>query len=316
METQVMKYESDSTKAIGMALLEVQKEIYSAGGVKKSGVNPRFHNKYAKLQDIQEFVIPIASRHGIAVSQEERPSRYPGEGSVVTKLRHPESGEWICSWITAPPMEQVSYDKTTKEKKTDITPQSLLSSGTYCCRRGLISIFCLPTYDDDGEAASKRDNTQQSYPKKPKEKPSTKDKPKVKVISAKLRNELIATVKANGWVDDIKEILSGFGYGKTADIHPKDYDDILAHVSSPKDDFKEESEAANRIDAKEAISFDQQAELQELALTKLESIKDLKLLLEQQKKQGNVQHTSLSDMTNGEYNMVKIILSQLPNKGV
>jgi hypothetical protein len=116
------------------ALVKAQSELKNASLNK---TNPHFKSRYADLAEIRDTVMPVLSKHGIALVQ------YTQIGSagfyLVTRLMH-ESGEMIESRFPLP-------DNTDK-------PQQMGSAITYA-RRYMMAAICGITAeeDDDGNAA-------------------------------------------------------------------------------------------------------------------------------------------------------------------
>lgn len=213
------KTTSDSVKNISTALLEVQRGIYGGDRLLKDSENSHFHNKYVQLKDLLSYVVPKLNKNGILLTQGQAPSRKEGEAYVVTRLTHAETGEWIESHTTAPPMQQTSYDKSTKDRIVSITPQSYCASITYCCRYGLQSLMGIPTYDDDGETASGRPDT------KIKESP---------YITRSQAADLKALAEENG-IDEKsrKSIVKEMGNASSWNTIRKDnYEDVLKAIDT------------------------------------------------------------------------------------
>lgn len=117
---------------LAKALIKFQNEmepvVYDAS-------NPFFKSKYATLAKLVSMASPIATKHGLAVSQ-----LVEGEGGVTTILMH-ESGEYLASTLTL------------KASKDD--PQGHGSAITYARRYAYASILGLISEDDDdGNKAS------------------------------------------------------------------------------------------------------------------------------------------------------------------
>ena len=139
--------QSESQDKIRAALFAFHKEIEP---VIKRSKNPHFKSDYAKFEDVIDAVVtPLANNDMIfrqAVDYDD--SRI----YVETMLLH-TSGEWVSS-------------RTPVLGKDAGNPQHMGSGITYAKRYGLQTICCLPTEDDDGNAASKD---------RPKEKPTVTD---------------------------------------------------------------------------------------------------------------------------------------------
>jgi hypothetical protein len=131
---------ADSTlKNLAKALVKAQSEMKNASLNK---VNPHFRSKYADLAEIRDTVMPVLSKHGLAVVQF---TQVTGTGFyLVTRLLH-DSGEYLDSRFPLP---------------EDVTkPQAMGSSITYA-RRYMLAAMCGITAeeDDDGNAAQANPN--------------------------------------------------------------------------------------------------------------------------------------------------------------
>jgi len=122
------------------ALLAAQKSINAA---KKDANNPFFKSKYADLEAIIKAVKVPLNEAGIVILQTQETIYFEGGSKDVirTTLVDTESGESIKS----------DCPIICKEVNN---PQALGSAITYARRYGLQTITCLPTEDDDGNAAT------------------------------------------------------------------------------------------------------------------------------------------------------------------
>jgi hypothetical protein len=122
---------------IGKALLKAQREI---GPLVKTESNPFFNSKYADLANVIEVVRSPLQEAGIVLVQ----GACRGSEDLVlieTLLLHAESGEWVRTLVSMKPA------------KSD--PQSVGSVITYARRYGLQALCGIAPEDDDGNAASK-----------------------------------------------------------------------------------------------------------------------------------------------------------------
>lgn len=130
---------SPSIGAIAAALAKAQIAIE---GASKDKTNPAFRSKYADLSSVQEACRDALATNNIAVIQS------PGDGeagrvTLTTLLAH-ASGEWICGAVSAP------------VSKNDA--QAVGSAITYLRRYSLAAMVGVAPEDDDGNAASGRDD--------------------------------------------------------------------------------------------------------------------------------------------------------------
>ena len=117
------------------ALLAVQGAV---SVVKRDATNPHYKSRYATLENVVAAVRPHCIEAGIIIMQA---AGVPDNGlvPVETRIMHAESGQWLKSTIALPIV------------KADA--QGVGSAVTYACRYSLMSLFCLPPSDDDGNAA-------------------------------------------------------------------------------------------------------------------------------------------------------------------
>lgn len=130
---------SDSIKNIAIAMCKAQSEM---GGAHKGKDNPFFKSKYADLSAVVQAVKEPFANNGLSYVQ--FPIEESGRVGVETILMH-ISGEWLSNSFTV----QLS--------KQDA--QGAGSAITYCRRYGLQAIAGIPSDDDDGNAASKGEPT-------------------------------------------------------------------------------------------------------------------------------------------------------------
>lgn len=151
---------SESITNIAKALAIAQGEIPS---IFKSGKNPHFKSKYAKLEDAVETAKPILQKYGLSVIQIPQ-STTEGKWVLTTRILH-TSGEWI------------EGDHPIICMKND--PQGFGSALTYARRYSFMAINGLADTDDDAEEAMNRGElvkpAEQKQPSEPKK--ETKQKP-------------------------------------------------------------------------------------------------------------------------------------------
>jgi hypothetical protein len=127
--------QSENIEKLAAALVAAQSEM---GNAVKGSSNPFFKSKYADINAVREAVIPVLSKHGIAVIQPTVTCE--GKNFVKTILIH-ESGQWLAG------LTEILY----KEKDN---AQAQGSGITYARRYGLQSICNIGAEDDDGNTAS------------------------------------------------------------------------------------------------------------------------------------------------------------------
>ena len=127
---------SESIKHLAFAMSRAQNAM---SGAAKSKNNPFFKSKYADLSSVIEAVkVPFAD-NGLSFVQ--FPIEEGGRIGIETILMH-ESGEWLSNSFTV---------QLTKQDA-----QGAGSAITYCRRYGLQAVVGIPSEDDDGNAASKK----------------------------------------------------------------------------------------------------------------------------------------------------------------
>lgn len=125
---------SDQINEIAAALAKAQAEMSNPRFDK---VNPAFKSPYASLAAIRDAVVPVLSRHGIAVMQSVRTTDDGVE--VETMLAH-ASGQFVSDVLPMP------------AGKRDA--QGLISASTYARRVALSGLATVAgDTDDDGNAA-------------------------------------------------------------------------------------------------------------------------------------------------------------------
>ena len=130
------------------ALLKFQSNV---SNIQKDTTNPFFNSKYASLGNILDIINDVLSSCGLVVMQS------PGGGgeeiSLCTEIIHAESGESINSCFYMTPVKK--------------DPQGIGSCITYMRRYALAAILKLNVDDDDGNAASnKQEHNQHKGPDK------------------------------------------------------------------------------------------------------------------------------------------------------
>lgn len=151
-------YSSRDINELAAALAKAQGEYPI---FKSNRENPFYKSRYADLGYIFSIALPILSKHGLSISQEEWDTK---ESSFVirTVLQH-SSGQWRCSRSRFTP------------QKTD--PQTFGSTLNYRKRYAVCSLLGIaissdPVDDDAEEAMQEIRQTpqkQQYYPSKPQE---------------------------------------------------------------------------------------------------------------------------------------------------
>jgi len=148
---------SESILKFAPALVKAQKEME---GATKGKDNPFFKSKYADLPSVLEACKASLNNHGISIVQSTDVLASGGKlvPMLETILLH-ESGEYISGIVEI--------------RAKDINdPQKFGAGLTYARRQGLQSLAVIPADDDDGNAASGKNNSSNvsKKPNKPVEK--------------------------------------------------------------------------------------------------------------------------------------------------
>jgi hypothetical protein len=122
--------------ALATALVAFQKD---APTLHEDATNPHFKNRYLSLEGLMRQVLPVLTKHGLALMQ--FPTVVDGQPGLRTKLLH-ESGEFEEDTM------QLALAKS--------TPQEQGSGLTYARRYAAMAILGLVAdEDDDGNSASR-----------------------------------------------------------------------------------------------------------------------------------------------------------------
>ena len=128
---------SENIAELAKAMVKVQQALEP---VAKNADNPFTKSKYATLSQVMEGCRKALSENGVWVFQFTEPSE-PTVITLVTKLIHAESEQWVASHLTIP--------------ITKHDPQTIGSLLTYMRRYSLsVLVGVVSEEDDDGNAAS------------------------------------------------------------------------------------------------------------------------------------------------------------------
>lgn len=134
-----MSEQSENIGELALALSKAQSKI---GGAKKDSSNPFFKSKYADLESVWDACREELTKNDLSVMQTNDVN---SEGVVVvTTLAHGKSGQWVRGRLFLKPV------------KND--PQGIGSCITYGRRYALAGIVGVYQTDDDGNAASGKDD--------------------------------------------------------------------------------------------------------------------------------------------------------------
>lgn len=124
---------SESITNIAAALVQLQSELE---GVTKNASNSHFKSKYADLAAVMAVLREPLAKNNLCIIQ--GPHKVEGGVEVETLVLH-KSGEWLSDSCYIPINKWDAH--------------GMGSAITYGRRYGLMSVFCIPTEDDDGNAA-------------------------------------------------------------------------------------------------------------------------------------------------------------------
>lgn len=132
--------EQQKTSAIAKAFVEAQKEFAPA---LKTSTNPHFRSKYVDLSGCVEAVLDALNNHGFALIQKTHDC---DNGVKVETIFMYESGEQISGGVISVPADKQNA-------------QGYGSALTYARRYSLMAACGIAPEDDDGNAASKKNNS-------------------------------------------------------------------------------------------------------------------------------------------------------------
>ena len=144
METiNILPEASEKAEIILAQLMKAKAEMGSA--VKKDAANPFHKSKYASLGAHLDLSESVLFKHGLLMLH--TPNMINNQHVLVATLHHPESGQWIKSYL---PLHNPKGDS-----------QGVGASLTYMRRYSINSMLGLNAEDDDGETASGRGKYQE-----------------------------------------------------------------------------------------------------------------------------------------------------------
>ena len=126
---------SEEIHELATALSKAQGEIEDAA---KGAENPYYKSKYADLAAVRGVIREPLAKNGLSIVQ--NPATVQGGVEVETILLH-SSGQYMSSKLFMPVAK--------------IDAHGVGSAITYARRYSLLSILCLATEDDDGNAAAR-----------------------------------------------------------------------------------------------------------------------------------------------------------------
>lgn len=138
---------SEKADVILAQLMKAKAEMGSA--VRKDAANPFHKSKYASLGAHLELSEVVLFKHGLLMLH--TPNMINNQHILVATLHHPESGQWIKSYL---PLHNPKADS-----------QGVGASLTYMRRYSINSMLGLNAEDDDGETASGRGKYDKQIPK-------------------------------------------------------------------------------------------------------------------------------------------------------
>ena len=190
---------SEFFKAMAAAQAEM-KPVY------KDAKNDAFKgSKYATLAAVCEVVIPIMSKHGLAVLQ--APGSANGEVTVETIIGH-ASGTMMRTSLALKP--------------TKADPQGVGSAITYGRRYALLSLAGVAPEDDDGNAASASTAPARQQPAR--QEPPQQSKADSRALFSKLET----AVRNAPTIDELNDLWAAFGDEVKANAFKADIINLFA----------------------------------------------------------------------------------------
>ncbi len=199
-----MYYTSELTNELSAALAIAQSQMDAA---KKSGTNPRFKSKYAKLEDMLAACLPSLNENGLSISF--TPCMVNAYDLMVCTLMH-KSGQYIRAGMRL------------LNPNNDM--QGFGSACTYAKRymvAGMVGLS-VDENDDDGNACSP---DKKIAPKKEEEKFITKSQ------AEEIEKRILAL---NGGL--LKDLLSHYKIESVNELTPHMYKSILQLVTTKEKD--------------------------------------------------------------------------------
>jgi hypothetical protein len=177
---------SEKSDVVLMQLMKAKNEMGNA--VKKDAHNPFHKSKYASLGAHLDLTEPVLFKHGLLMLPTG--NMINNQPMLVATLHHPESGQWIKSYMPLP------------NPKGD--SQGVGASLTYMRRYAINSLFSLNAEDDDGETAAGRGKyDKQAAKHEPKDVPPSSEQQKTQPIIEKLgKAEIIALTNLSSNLDE------------------------------------------------------------------------------------------------------------------
>lgn len=220
---------SESIAALAEALAKAQGEMSAAS---KDNINPHYKSRYADLASMWEACRGPLSKHGLAVLQPVKADE--ARVTVTTILAH-SSGEWLSEALTV--------------AATQNTAQAVGSAITYGRRYGLAAMVGIAPDDDDGNAATGKEEPVRQLTEDPawtqtlrqplaqsatvKQPPTQSAAP----ISDAQRKRFFAISKEHGWKDpEVKALLKRtLGVESSKQIPTHRYDEIVTMLQAGVD---------------------------------------------------------------------------------
>jgi len=174
--------QSEAINELATALSAAQGEIQNA---EKSSDNPFFGSKYADLAEVLNQTRPVASAHGLSVSQ--FPFSDGDDVGVESILMH-SSGQWMKSKIQLPIQDFAEGELDNKGNQKHVNwGQESGKILTYLRRYSIAAIFGIAQEDVDGNI-----NGAPGKPKKEvKDKPWFNEKPHLEKMRAEFTEAIV-----------------------------------------------------------------------------------------------------------------------------
>jgi len=197
---------SNSITNLFKALYDAQTEIKNPP---KTAVNEYYKSSYTPLDELLELVKPILLKHGLMFIQV--PSGKNETITVTTTLIHVPSAEFI------------EFDPLSRKIETS-NPQVIGSLVSYFKRYALMSILAIAGKEDDDSNRTLEADKNKKTPVTPSQAPKDDIKiiPLPDTITPQQQRQLFRT----GTSQQVREVISQFGYKNTAEIKQIHFDEI------------------------------------------------------------------------------------------
>lgn len=200
--------------------------------VKKDAQNPFHKSRYASLGAHLDVSESVLFDHGLLMIHTT--NMINGKPCLIATLHHPESGQWIKSYLDLP------------NPKND--SQGIGASITYMRRYSINSMLGLNAEDDDGETSSGRGKYQEKEkhngnsvtPPQPKQPESSEKVEKAEVIAL---STLVKSLDEESKLSFLGWIKTAFNAQKIEEIPKSSYDKCMITLNAKIKYLKDQQKA-------------------------------------------------------------------------